>query len=550
MFVILGLVLATLAVQVYRTVGEMVQEIRWVTHTYDVREQIGASIGALRDAEAAQRAYFLGGNATRLTDYYAAMPRIDDRLDRLIKLVSDNPAQNDTVQQLHQLMAARQDLMSKATTVFLAGGLDALRADTQFAKSREQDAGLDTLTRHMLDLENTLLLQRQTSTSRQAALTRLLTVSVIALCMAILGFALVLILREQYRRVRSEARVTASYGELARSLEESKRLAETLRQLSNLGEMLQSCRSVDEAAMGLQRSLESLFPGTAGAINLINSSQNLLSPVGTWGRAIGGEALFAPDDCWAVRRGHAYPEDRAVTPFVCRHLAVENDDQLHAHLCVPLLAQGALLGTLLLAAETAIGSETRNVAVAAGEQISLALANLKLQETLRTQSLKDGLTGLFNRRYLEVSLARELARAIRRSHPLAVLMIDVDHFKQFNDTHGHDAGDALLARFGECLLSLARSEDVACRYGGEEFTIVLQEADAAIALERAEEIHRAVATLDVHHRRQQLGPVSVSIGIASYPQHGDSPEHLLHRADRALYAAKEQGRNRTCVADR
>jgi len=314
--------------------------------------------------------------------------------------------------------------------------------------------------------------------------------------------------------------------------------------------MLQSCHSLDEAAGGLQRTLESLFPGTSGAINLINASQNLLSPIGTWGRPIGGEALFAPDDCWALRRGRAYPEERAVSPFACRHLTIEGDEQLHSHLCVPLLAQGTMLGTLLLSAESAIGSETRDAALAASEQISLAVSNLKLQETLRTQSLRDGLTGLFNRRYLEVSMARDLARAIRRSQPLAVLMIDVDHFKRFNDTHGHDAGDALLAQFGQCVLSLLRNEDVACRYGGEEFTILLQEADAAIALDRAEEIHRAVATLDVEHRRQKLGPVSVSIGIASYPQHGDSPEHLIHRADRALYTAKEQGRNRTCVADR
>jgi diguanylate cyclase (GGDEF)-like protein len=550
LFAALGVVLAILAVQVYRTVGQLVEENRWVTHTYEVREQIGGTTGALRAAEAAQRAYFLGGHAARLADYYAALPRVDERLDRLDKLASDNANQIQAAQQLRTLTTSRRELMTKATAAFEAGGLEALRADPQFAKAREQDAALDVLTQRMLDLEDALLVQRQASTSKQAALTRLLTVSAIALCIGILGFALMLILREQSRRVRSEARVSASNAELSRSLEDSRRLADTLRQLSNLGEMLQSCRSLDEAAAGLQRTLESLLPGTSGAINLINASQNLLSPIGTWGRPIDGEALFAPDDCWALRRGRAYPEERAVSPFACRHLAIEGEEQLHSHLCVPLLAQGTMLGTLLLSADTPIGGETRDAALAASEQVSLAVSNLKLQETLRTQSLRDGLTGLFNRRYLEVSMARDLARAIRRSQPLAVLMIDVDHFKQFNDTHGHDAGDALLAQFGKCVLSLLRNEDVACRYGGEEFTILLQEADAAIALDRAEEIHRAVATLDVEHRRQKLGPVSVSIGIASYPQHGDSPEHLLHRADRALYTAKEQGRNRTCVADR
>lgn len=550
LFAVLGLVLAVVAIQVYRTVGEMVDEGQWVTHTYEVREQIGANVGALRDAEAAQRAYFLGGHAARLADYYAAIPRIDERLNRLADLVGDNPTQAQATRELKALMTTRGELMEAAAAAFQTGGLDALRADPQFSKAREQDAAVDALTKRMLSLEDGLLAQRHAATSTQAGLTRFLTVSAIALCVGILGFALVLILREQRRRLVSEARVAVSYGELASSLEDSRRLADTLRQLSDLGEMLQSCRSIDEAASGLQRSLESLFPATAGAINLINASQNLLSPIGTWGPPIEGEPLFAPDDCWALRRGRAYPEEHAVAPFACRHLAVEEDHHLCPHLCVPLLAQGVMLGTLLLSAEQAISRETRDVAIAAAEQISLALSNLKLQETLRTQSLRDSLTGLFNRRYLEVSLARDLARAIRRHQPLAVLMIDIDHFKRFNDTHGHDAGDALLAQFGERLLSLVRSEDVACRYGGEEFTIVLQEADAALALDRAEEIRRAIATLDVQHRRQKLGPVTASIGIASYPQHGDSPEHLLRRADRALYTAKELGRNQTCVADR
>ena len=128
-------------------------------------------------------------------------------------------------------------------------------------------------------------------------------------------------------------------------------------------------------------------------------------------------------------------------------------------------------------------------------------------------------------------------------------MIDIDHFKRFNDSHGHEAGDMTLSQFGEVLASLSRSEDVACRYGGEEFTLVLQEADAGLALDRAEEIRRAAHHMSIEYRRQELGPVTVSIGIASYPQHGDTPDQLVRRADRALYLAKEQGRDRVCVAD-
>jgi diguanylate cyclase (GGDEF)-like protein len=259
--------------------------------------------------------------------------------------------------------------------------------------------------------------------------------------------------------------------------------------------------------------------------------------------------VFAPDDCWAVRLGHAYPDDEAANAFICRHLATVVVPGAPSHVCVPLFAQGGMLGILLLFAP-AISAETRSTAVAAAEQVSLAIANLRLQETLRTQSLRDPLTGLFNRRYLEASLARDLARAVRRSQPLAVLMLDIDHFKRFNDEFGHDGGDALLSQVGEVLASLVRNEDVACRYGGEEFTLVIQEADAAMALDRAEEIRKAIATLHLERGHKGLAQVTASIGIASYPQHGDTPEQLLKRADRALYTAKHAGRNQVWVADR
>jgi diguanylate cyclase (GGDEF)-like protein len=271
-------------------------------------------------------------------------------------------------------------------------------------------------------------------------------------------------------------------------------------------------------------------------------------PLTTWGEKTDGDGVFAPDDCWALRRGRPHPED-GNEAFVCRHVARDASSSAHP-LCLPLMAQGTMLGTLAISSATPLTDDARGTAIAASEQVSLAIANLRLQETLRTQSLRDPLTNLFNRRYLEVSLARDLARSIRRSQPLAVLMIDVDHFKTFNDTHGHEAGDAVLASLGELLASLSRNEDVACRYGGEEFTLVLQEADAALALDRAEEIRRAAGTIDVRVRRQAVGAISVSIGIASYPQHGDTPDQLLKRADRALYTAKNQGRNRVCVADR
>jgi diguanylate cyclase (GGDEF)-like protein len=549
LFAILGALMTVVAVQVYRTVGELVSAAHWVSHTHRVREEIASTVLALRTAEAAQRAYVVSSDASRLADSWAALPAMAEHAARLPGLVGDNPPQLADAQRLARVLEQRRETMARTLESFQQGGLEALRAGKHLARAREQDAEVDAIAAAMNRREQDVLAGREAASEKTAWETRALTIAAMSLCIAMLAIALLLILREQGRSRLAEKRAQASTGDLARSLEESRRLADTLHRLSDLGHMLQGCRSFEEAMAGLQTLLDWLFPGASGGLYLLNPSQNLMTLGAAWGDLAQGDTVFAPDDCWAVRLGHPYPENDATGAFACRHLPQAALAPGKAHLCVPLFAQGGMLGILLLLADS-VTPEARNTAIAAGEQISLAIANLRLQDTLRTQSLRDPLTGLFNRRYLEVSLARDLARAIRRSQPLAVLMLDIDHFKTFNDTHGHDGGDALLAQVGEILLGLVRSEDVACRYGGEEFTIVVQEADAALALDRAEAIRSAIASLAVVHRHQALGRVTASIGIASYPQHGDTPEQLLKRADRALYTAKHAGRNRVCVADR
>jgi diguanylate cyclase (GGDEF)-like protein len=181
---------------------------------------------------------------------------------------------------------------------------------------------------------------------------------------------------------------------------------------------------------------------------------------------------------------------------------------------------------------------------AVAEHLSMALSNLSLRERLRLQSIREPLTGLFNRRYLEESATRELARCARRQLPLSLMMLDIDHFKAFNDVHGHAGGDALLAQFGKLLQEHTRGEDIACRYGGEEFTLILPEADVETAMKRAQVIRIAVESMRVQHLGRNLPQVTVSIGVSAFPQHGETPESLLRVADEALYRAKHKGRNR------
>ncbi|MBN8481142.1 MAG: GGDEF domain-containing protein [Xanthomonadales bacterium] len=549
LFLALAILLVTVAVQVYRAVGEFVEASDWVAHTMEVEQEIVATIASLRDAEASQRAFVISGSAERLADHHGALPRIGDHQARLAGLVANNPQQAANVQALSGLLDRRLAGMREILDLFEREGIAAMRTSAPVQRSRDEDAAIEAAARRMLAIEDQLLAERRARTDDKAMLTRLLTIGAVISCIIILGAALVFVLREQARRLRSEGRVRSTNEELTHSLDESQRLGRTLRQLGELGEMLQGCRSPAEATTGLAVALPQLLPRMSGSISLINSSQNLVETVAAWGEAgTAGEGLFAPDDCWALRRGQAYPPAGVVPPFRCRHLPATAGADSRAHLCIPLLAQGSMLGIMTLVADEPADAAERAVAVATAEQVSMALANLRLQETLRTQSLRDPLTGLFNRRYLEASLDRELQRSARGKQPLSVLMLDIDHFKRFNDTHGHDAGDALLAQFGALLARSVRSEDVACRYGGEEFTILLHETDAEQAVERAEQICAAVRTLDVQHRRQTLGPVTVSIGIATAPRDGNAPDELLHSADRALYAAKHGGRDQARLA--
>jgi diguanylate cyclase (GGDEF)-like protein len=181
-----------------------------------------------------------------------------------------------------------------------------------------------------------------------------------------------------------------------------------------------------------------------------------------------------------------------------------------------------------------------------GDHLGLALAKLKLQESLQQMSVRDPLTGLFNRRYMEESLARELRRAERQGRPLGILMVDIDHFKNVNDTFGHDAGDAVLRELGAFFQRQIRSEDIACRFGGEEFTIVLHDATPESAWRRAEEIRGAAKQLRVAYGERILEPVTLSMGLASFPRDGMSRDVLIQNADAALYRAKQGGRDQVC----
>jgi diguanylate cyclase (GGDEF)-like protein len=343
--------------------------------------------------------------------------------------------------------------------------------------------------------------------------------------------------------------VATAGTQVGRVLEREQRNREAAL-LNELAELLQTSMAVGEAYTVIEQSGQKCFPEAGGILFLTGPSRVQLEPVCSWG-ASQEPGPFAPEECWALRRGQPHFSERAAG-VACAHLSGGPGTSL----CLPILAQNESLGLLQLRWNEEAGTTgprpsiwgmRERLAVALARQIGPAIASLRLRESLRAQSIRDPLTGLFNRRYMEESLEREVDRSARRSSGMAVMMLDLDHFKYFNDAYGHEAGDAMLSAFGAFLLAHTRKEDIVCRYGGEEFVLILSDVTHRGAQERAEKLCRAAEDVHIQHRGERLGSITVSVGVAVFPTHGTTGKALLRAADEALYRAKQKGRARVEV---
>jgi diguanylate cyclase (GGDEF)-like protein len=352
------------------------------------------------------------------------------------------------------------------------------------------------------------------------------------------------------------ADLQAANTQLTASVERVEHYADQIAQLTALGQLLQSCLTADEVYGVVPHAMQRLFPDGSGALTLVGGSGDVMETMAIWGTNPPHQGVFEPAECWAFRRGRPHLLSDLDSPVRCAHLT-RGDGPVT--FCVPMMAQGDTIGILQFSFapgdemdevdDSGTPRSTRaRIVVALSEQIALALANLRLREALRSQSVVDPLTGLYNRRYLETVLDRECRRAMRATRALTVLILDVDHFKEVNDTWGHDAGDLVLRDLAWLLRAHFRGDDIACRYGGEEFIVLLPEASTDAAYARAEQFRLNVHRLSIPYRNQSIGALTVSIGVASLPTHGVAPEDLIAAADRALYEAKTGGRDRTVCA--
>ncbi len=317
--------------------------------------------------------------------------------------------------------------------------------------------------------------------------------------------------------------------------------------LNDMGDILRACLTSEEAYNVIVRVAQQIFPVQVGALYIIAPSRNSVEAVAMWGDPELAERSFSPQECWALRRGRMHWVENSRSGLICRHIHHSPKD---GYLCIPMMAQSEAIGVLhLMQPDNIQMTETKQrMAVTMSEHIAMALSNLRLHETLRSQSIRDPLTGLFNRRFMEESLELEIRRASRNQRPLGMIMIDLDHFKYFNDNFGHEAGDLLLKELGALLRGNIRGEDIACRYGGEEFTLILPEGTGAVTRQRAEFYKEAIQRLDVHYRGRPLGRITASMGVAIFPDHGRTAKALIEAADKALYRSKSAGRDRVTLA--
>ncbi len=514
-----------------------------VEQTLSIFNQTEAITQNLDDIEMSVRLYMASGGQAYLKNYSDAVRAIDEHQQTMLELTTDNPSQHQLTIQVRrdfdQLMLDLRDQLAD---------YQSHRAGFTFPQDEFNQVRLQVKT--IEQVESSLLTQqsRQNSVNSQRSLRN--TVILTGVSAFIVVLLLLALLRDVLQRHDAERKLLQAKLRLEETVKQLEARAHSSAFTKLFAEELQLCAEPQEAYACTARAAKRLLPDAKGMLALINNSRQMAEVVSSWGEPTDFPFSFPPDACCALRSGRSRLHRADSSEIDCIHFSASVPDN---YICLPLAAQGETLGILCVACPQDIChaelEANMNVLQEMGELSAMAIANLNLRVKLRDQSIRDSLTGLFNRHFMEISLERELRRAMRHNAQVAVFMLDVDHFKEFNDKYGHDAGDTVLREMAQMLRLCVRTEDVVCRYGGEEFLAILPEIDIATAWERAELIRQQVQTMKVTHRGELLKGITVSIGIAIYPEDGEEPDALVRFADRNLYRAKRSGRNQSILSN-
>jgi diguanylate cyclase (GGDEF)-like protein/PAS domain S-box-containing protein len=328
------------------------------------------------------------------------------------------------------------------------------------------------------------------------------------------------------------------------------------REITLLGEMaqwIQSSKDMGAAYQGAAEYMGKLFQADSGFIAEIDTNNQTVEVRAFFGKPV-GRTVFPASDCIALQQMKVHESDGSDASGICPHM----DSFRGCSISIPLITAGGVSWLLqvrhgqedfVLPASCHEWLESRRpLLLSAGQELSVALSNIRLRETLHDQAIRDPLTGLFNRRYMEEMLELQLHRARRTGSSIGFIMADLDFFKNFNDSYGHAAGDLLLTSVANQIRKVIRLEDIACRYGGEEFLIILPYAGLKDTRTRALQIREEIRNISFLYEGQQLGHVTISMGVSAFPDNGDDASMLVKTADQAMYEAKKGGRDRVVIA--
>ena len=565
------------------------ESFRLVTHSSEVIQAMETSLAGLREAESGQRGFILTRNPGFAQSFDRQIEESRRSYSQLAQLTQDNPEQHRRVRDFGTLMEERIELMRTPLEMARQNSFETARAAIVEGRGHETMSSLMLVSQEFLSEERSLQSKRIAAAEVRLAWGRILALvggPVIAVC-SLLVFGLVIrgirqpirvltdamfrlgqgdlavritqkmgsrefnrlasgynVMAERLKttyaaKSNTEAELKAAHLELVAQAEVMRSRGEVIELLGAMAHRMQATRTDEELAEIIAIFVPRVLPGLAGALYAYNNSRNQLVLMSQWGDIHNHDRGFAPEQCWALRRGQSHYVSGQGKDIHCEHV----EDTTAIYHCEPLLAAGEVIGVLHL--DGNLDEEATFRMGVLSENIASAMVNRRLQKDLKEQTIRDPLTGLFNRRYMEEALTLEVARAARADAPLCVVMCDVDHFKRFNDEHGHDAGDVVLQLVARTLVEQFRDGDIVCRYGGEEFTIIAPGTSLEDLLRRTEDVRLAVSRVEPALRGTLLGNITMSFGIAQWDVSMDkNGQQLLTAADDALYQAKHEGRNR------
>jgi diguanylate cyclase (GGDEF)-like protein len=542
-FVLMLAFLVAMAWDSFSRTRELLSSQAYVEHTHQMLYELDAIQDGLGDAREAWLHYVLTPEKQDLDTFDDSYKEVWKRVARVEDLAKDDPAQQERIKQLQvwiaeELQQLRDNLRTNKTLLIYHSPA------TDFKQDRVRNA----VHKFRVEQEGILRERNQATQARAQEVERSVSFRVggFSMLMAVL---FLLVIRESKKLRIAEQSALHSQTKLEGSLQQLQVETESGKLLNELQANLQICVNAPEAYEVLGGYAQKFIPHSAGAVFAIDSSRNLMGVMSSWGDSLSPtQHILSPEDCCAMRGGRLHLQVETSRGLTCRHFSGSIPD---AYVCLPLAALGETLGILHISTETSAELSASRLAMIqqAGEYAALRLANLRLREKLHDQSIRDPLTGLYNRRFLEATLEQELHRSGRHHTGLGVIMADIDKFKVFNDSFGHTAGDIVLKEVAALLRRSVRTEDIVCRYGGEEFLVVLPDTSLENVSERAEQVRDAIAKLDLQHAGHSLGKVTASFGISFSHDGVLTPEILLRYADEALYESKRRGCNCVSLSD-